>query len=71
MMSGIRLTRLPDRTPVKMTLQMPPQLHADLSLYANLYATTYGQEVPIADLICAILTEYLANDRVFVRARRS
>ena len=71
MMSGIRLTRLPDRTPVKMTLQMAPQLHADLSLYANLYTTTYGEEVPVADLICAILTEYLANDRVFVRARRS
>lgn len=72
-MSGVaelRLSRLPDRTPVKMTIMVSPDLASDLALYAALYQRTYGREEPVAELVPAIIRGFLDADRAFVRARR-
>lgn len=68
-MADLRLPRLPDRTPVKIAIQVTPQLFADLTRYAGLYKETYGQEEAIADLIPSMLTAFLDSDRAFVKAR--
>ncbi|MES1973303.1 MAG: DUF2274 domain-containing protein [Pseudomonadota bacterium] len=68
-MADLRLPRLPDRTPVKVGIQVTPQLFADLTRYAALYKETYGQEEAIADLIPSMLTAFLDSDRAFARAR--
>ena len=47
-MADLRLPRLPDRTPVKVGIQVTPQLFADLTRYAALYKETYGQEEAVA-----------------------
>jgi hypothetical protein len=66
----LRLSRLPDRTPVKMTIMVSPDLAADLTLYAALYERTYGREEPVAELVPAIIRGFLDADRTFIRARR-
>lgn len=68
-MADLRLPRLPDRTPVKVGIQVTPQLFADLTRYAALYKETYGQEEAIADLIPSMLTAFLDSDRAFAKAR--
>ena len=68
-MADLRLPKLPDRTPVKVGIQVTPQLFADLTRYAALYKETYGREEAVADLIPSMLTAFLDSDRVFVKAR--
>ena len=69
-MADLRLPRLPDRTPVKVGIQVTPQLFADLIRYAALYKETYGQEETVADLIPSMLTAFLDSDRAFAKARQ-
>lgn len=66
-MSGLRLNRLPDRTPVKLTISVSPDLHQALADYAGLYRDTYGEAEPVAELVPAMLAAFLASDRAFVR----
>ena len=68
-MTGLKLTRLEDRTPVKLAIAVTPQLHADLNLYASLYFETYGVEESVADLVPSMLSAFLVSDRAFVRRR--
>ena len=68
-MTDIKLARLPDRTPIKVTINVTPDLHRILSDYAAVYKSTYGDEQPVADLIPHMLTAFLASDRGFAKAR--
>ena len=69
-MPEIKLVRLPDRTLVKLTIAVPPELHLALEDYAPVYADTYGHAEPVAELVPAILAGFLERDKVFVRKRR-
>lgn len=68
-MPDIKLARLPDRTPVKLTISMMPELHQALIEYAALYAKTYERDEPIVELIPAMLASFLESDRAFARSR--
>src|SRR3546814_19922513 len=68
-MADLKLARLPDRTPVKLTISVSPELHAALTAYAALYAETYGLEEPVAALAPAMLAAFLDSDRTFMRSR--
>ena len=70
-MAEIRLGRLPDRTPVKLALSVPPELHRLLSEYADFYREAYGEAPPLPDLIPAMLEGFLASDKAFQRRQRS
>ncbi len=70
-MADLKLARLPDRTPVKLTVSVLPDLHQALEEYAALYATTYGRQEPVAELVPAMLSAFLDSDREFAKARRS
>lgn len=69
-MTELKLGRLPDRTPVKLTITISPDLRRALDQYARLYASVYGEEEPVAELIPAMLTSFLESDRGFLRARQ-
>lgn len=69
-MSGIRLGKLPDRTPVKMAISVMPDLHLRLVDYATAYRDTYGIEEQVAELIPAMLAAFLDSDRVFASRRK-
>lgn len=69
-MAGLRLAKLPDRTPVKLTISVSPELHRALGDYAAAYARAYGQDEPVSELIPAMLASFLDSDRLFARERR-
>jgi len=68
-MPELKLPQLPDRTPVKVSITVMPDLHQALADYAALYAKTYGRDEPVAELIPAMLSAFLESDRNFVRSR--
>ncbi len=68
-MADLKLGKLPDRTPVKLSVTITPDLQAALQTYASIYAETYGVEEPIAELVPAMLASFLEGDRSFVRER--
>jgi hypothetical protein len=68
-MPDLKLAQLPDRTPVRLSISVMPDLHQALTRYAALYAQTYGREEPVADLIPAMLSAFLDSDRAFSKER--
>lgn len=69
-MSGLKLGKLPNRTPVKITITVSPDLDQALRDYAAIYRATYGEAETVADLIPFMLTGFLESDRGFARARK-
>ncbi len=69
-MPDLKLAKLPDRTPVKITVSVPPELNKALQTYASVYKETYGQEESVPELIPFILEDYLRSDRTFTRTLR-
>lgn len=68
-MPELKLAKLPDRTPVKLSILVTPDLHQMLQDYAALYSAVYGREEPVAELIPAMLAAFLEGDRNFARSR--
>lgn len=66
----LKLPKLPDRTPVKLTVTLNPDLHQRLLSYAALYRETYGTAEPVADLIPYMLDAFLDSDRAYAKARK-
>jgi len=69
--ADLRLPKLPDRTPVKLTIVLSPQLHADLDRYGEAYEAAYGKQESIVDLIPFMLASFLEGDPAFRRARKA
>ncbi len=70
-MPELKLPKLPDRTPVRITISIPPDLNRALTEYAALYQELYGQPEPVQELIPAMLERFLDGDRAFIQHRRS
>lgn len=66
----LRLAKLPDRTPVKITITVNPELHRMLQDYATLYAKAYGTDETVAELCPYMLQTFLEGDRGFQKARK-
>lgn len=71
-MSTIKLAKLPDRTPVKLTLTISPDLNRKLGRYADMYNEAYGnaEPEPVTELAPYMLEHFLDNDKDFVRAEK-
>lgn len=69
-MAEIKLRRLPERTPVKLTISLAPELNRALHDYANAYEAAYGEAEPVSELIPAILWAFFESDRAFARTRK-
>lgn len=67
----MKLSKLPDRTPVKLSTTLTPNLAARLRDYADFYAETYGTREEVADLVPFMLEAFLDADADFRRASRS
>ncbi len=66
----LKLARLPDRTPVKITMTVSPELHRMLQDYAEFYAKSYGSEETVAELCPYMLQTFMEADRGFQKARK-
>ena len=67
-MTGLKLAKLPDRTPVKVAVTLSPELNRGLQTYAELYREAYGTSESVAELIPYILKSFLESDRSFAKA---
>jgi hypothetical protein len=70
-MDKLKLSELLDDKPVKLTLDLPAQVHRDLVAYAELLGRNTGQAVEPARLIPPMIARFMATDRAFSRAKRS
>ncbi|WP_225769636.1 DUF2274 domain-containing protein [Inquilinus sp. Marseille-Q2685] len=70
-MPDLKLRRLPDRTPARISFQAAPELAQSLRAYADLYRETYGRAESVSDLVPYMLESFLASDRAFVQARKA
>lgn len=67
----LKLAKLPDRTPVRLTIAVDPDLAAALSDYADIYRQTYGSEEKPEALVPAMIDGFLKQDTGFKRARKA
>lgn len=70
MTAKLRLGPIPDDKPVKLTVELPASLHADLVLYARLLADAGDAPIDPGRLIVPMLQRFIAADRAFLKARR-
>lgn len=69
-MSKLKLGEILDDKPVKLTVELPAQLHRDLLAYAELLGRQIGQTIDLPKIVVPMLTRFIATDRAFLRARR-
>ena len=68
---SLRIGKLPDQTPVKLTISIDPELHDCLSDYAAIYEREYGKHERIEVLAPVMLEAFLQGDSAFKRARKT
>lgn len=66
-MPDLKLSKLPDRTPVKLSIQISPDLDRQLQAYAGAYKETYGDDEKVVDLVPFMLQKFLDGDRKFLQ----
>ena len=71
-MAKLKLGRLLDDKPVRITIELPAQTHRDLMAYAQALGRETPDSAPIevAKLIAPMLAGFMATDREFGRRRK-
>ncbi|MEZ5833322.1 MAG: DUF2274 domain-containing protein [Dongiaceae bacterium] len=69
-MPELKLAKLPDRVPLKLTITVQPDLAQALREYAAVYRATYGQAESVEELVPFMLASFLEGDRGFAKARK-
>jgi hypothetical protein len=70
-MEKLKLAAPLDDKPVKLTVELPAQVHRDLIAYADLLGRDASQAIEPAKLVAPMLTKFMMNDRTFQKALRS
>ena len=72
-MTALKLGRLAEDRPVKLTVELPATVYRDLVRYGELLARETGEAAPVdpARLIAPMLARFMATDRGFAKLRRS
>lgn len=70
-MTKLKLGRISNDKPVKVTIELPAALHGDLVAYAEALARETKQEIsdPLK-LIAPMLARFMLTDRGFAKARK-
>lgn len=69
-MPKLKLGPILDDRPVKLTVELPAELHRGLVAYAEALSRETGQQVEPTKLVAPMLARFLASDRGFRSARR-
>ncbi|MYZ46269.1 DUF2274 domain-containing protein [Propylenella binzhouense] len=70
-MAKLKLGPLVDDKPIRLTIELPAQVHRDLAAYAEVLGREGGQPVEPAKLVAPMLARFMATDRAFRRLKRS
>ena len=66
----LKIAKLPDRTPLKLTISVTAEQSQALHDYAALYQAAYGEAASVAELVPFMLDSFLKSDPAFAKARR-
>ena len=69
-MTKLKLGAIPDDKPVKLTVDLPADVHRDLTAYAEALAAQTGQQLDPARLVAPMLARFMATDRGFAKLRK-
>jgi hypothetical protein len=70
-MTKLKLGAIEDDKPVKLTVELPAQVHRDLLAYAQVLGRETGKTaIEPARLIPPMLMRFMATDRAFAKARK-
>ena len=71
-MAKLKLGKIPDDKPVKVTIELPAAIHRDLVAYGIALGREIGQgAVEPGKLIAPMLARFMATDRTFAKLRRT
>jgi hypothetical protein len=70
-MSKLKLATVQDDTPVKLTVELPANIHRDLVAYGEALAQDGGKAVEPVRLIAPMLSRFMSTDRAFARLKRA
>jgi hypothetical protein len=60
--ADLKLQKLPDRMPVKVSIMLSAELNRELHDYAEAYTMTCGSSESVAELIPFMLATFIAGD---------
>ena len=69
-MTKLKLGAIPDDKAVKITLDLPADVHRDLVAYSEALARETGETHEPAKLIAPMLARFMATDRGFAKLRK-
>lgn len=71
-MAKLKLGAIADDKPVKLTVDLPANVHRDLVAYTDVLARETGQSISDpAKLVAPMLARFMATDRAFAKVRRA
>lgn len=71
-MIKLKLGLIPDDKPMKLTVELPAELHRDLVAYGAILGQEAGQgPIEPRKLVVPMLERFIATDRGFAKARRT
>jgi hypothetical protein len=71
-MTKLKLGAIADDKSVKVTIELPAEVHRDLLAYGQILGRETGETaVEPAKLIAPMLARFMATDRAFAKLRRS
>lgn len=70
-MTKLKLGPIPDEKPVKLTVELPADVHRDFCDYAVVLGQQTGQDLEPARLAAPMLARFMATDRGFAAARKA
>lgn len=70
-MTQLKIGKVPDRTPTKLTVALELDLADDLADYARVYEDAYGEKAGPAALIPVMLRAFVDGDSASKRARKT
>lgn len=68
-MTKLKLGAIPDDKPVKLTVDLPADVHRDLAAYAEALSAQTGQKLDAARLVAPMIARFMATDRGFAKVR--
>lgn len=68
---SLKIGAVPERKSVRITLSLPPDIHAMLADYAAIHEAEFGKKTPAGELAVLMIERFLNSDAAFRRARKS
>jgi hypothetical protein len=67
---SLKISVVPDDKPIRLTIDLPAQIHRELVAYGEAMQRETGQPIEPTKLIAPMLARFMSGDRGFSKAKR-